>query len=208
MDNDVNKKSTGTYKIIIFLLVLLLFGAIGFICYDKFINTEKPPIPNNEDTTNTPTPNNEEKENIVIVDKITKFERTEVVDTDKAITIGDKEYKVRKETTVDGAYLLIDDAVRERGDFETAYADFVYVTNYFAIFTTVAQDGEVLSYAIDQNGNRIITNDNEYQMNNIKLSDGIITANGHIFCGLDGDCPDKELIILYADNTITVKPKQ
>ena len=207
MDNNVNKKTNNAYKVIIFLLVLLLLGAIGFICYDKFINTEKPPIPNNNEIINTPTPNNENQENIVVVDKITIFDRVEVIDTDKLFTIGAKVYKIRKETTVDGAFLLIDDTIREN-DLGTVYADFAYVTNDFILFTTVAQDGEVVSYAIDKEGKEIVTNNNEYQMHDIKLSEGRLIASGHIFCGLDGDCPDKDLIILYSDNVITVQLKK
>ena len=40
----------------------------------------------------------------------------------------------------------------------------------------------------------------------IKLSDGYIHTSGHIFCGLNGNCPDKDLIIKFIDNTIIVIP--
>lgn len=48
-NNELNVKSNNNSKIIIVILAILLIGALGFICYDKFINKEKPPVP-------TPTP--------------------------------------------------------------------------------------------------------------------------------------------------------
>ena len=48
-NNELNAKSNNYSKLITACLAILLIGAIGFICYDKFINTEKPPVP-------TPTP--------------------------------------------------------------------------------------------------------------------------------------------------------
>ncbi len=53
-NNELNVKSNNNSKIIIVILVILLIGALGFICYDKFINKEKPPVP-----TPTPVPTDE-----------------------------------------------------------------------------------------------------------------------------------------------------
>ena len=44
-NNELNVKSNNNSKIIIVILAILLIGALGFICYDKFINKEKPPVP-------------------------------------------------------------------------------------------------------------------------------------------------------------------
>ena len=203
MNNEVNNNSNDNLnvkvnsysKLIIVILSILLIGAIGFICYDKFINTEKPPV-------STPVPSNDVDEN-----KITSFKKVTITDNDQIINIGEKEFKIKKETTIDGSFLLIDDTIQYVDDMETAYADFAYVTNKYIIFTIIGQDGELISYAINNDGKKINTNDNKYQMQDIKNVDGTIVARGHIFCGLDGDCPDKELLIKYENNTITVLPK-
>lgn len=55
-NNFVNEKNNNS-KIIIAVLVTLLVVALGFICYDKFINKEKPPVPTQ---TEPPKPSNEE----------------------------------------------------------------------------------------------------------------------------------------------------
>ena len=60
-NNELNVKSNNNSKIIIVILAVLLIGALGFICYDKFINKEKPPVPT-PSTIPEPT-NKEETEN-------------------------------------------------------------------------------------------------------------------------------------------------
>ena len=110
--------------------------------------------------------------------------------------------------SIDGVFLLIDDSVQELENNETVYADFAYVTNKFIIFTLIGQDNEVISYAIDEFGQRLNVDDGNYQIHNLELLDGNIEASGHIFCGLDGDCPDINLIIQYDAKKITVTPKK
>ena len=194
-NDNLNVKANSYSKLIIVILSILLISAIGFICYDKFINTEKPPVP-------TPVPSSDVDEN-----KITSFKKVTITDNDQIINIGEKEFKIKKETTIDGSFLLINNTIQYVDDMETAYADFAYVTNKYIIFTIIGQDGELISYAINNDGKRINTNDNKYQMQDIKNVDGTIVARGHIFCGLDGDCPDIELLVKYENNTITVLPK-
>ena len=46
-NNVTNKRNNGSSKIVMAILTVLLIGAVGFICYDKFFNTEKPPEPTN-----------------------------------------------------------------------------------------------------------------------------------------------------------------
>ena len=195
MNNEVKRNSRN--KLIVVILSIFLIGALGFICYDKFINNEKPPVP-----TPTPVPSND-----VDKDKITALKKVTITDVDQIVNIGEKEFKIKKETTVDGSFLLIDNDIRNIGEMDTVYADFAYATNKFIFFTIIGQDGELISYAIDSTGKEITINDNKYQMQDIKLVDGNLEASGHIFCGLDGDCPDKELQIKYENNIITVLPK-
>lgn len=210
MDNNIDKKTKSSDKfrmMFMVILLLLLIVPLGFISYDKFFNKEKPPV-----STPTPLATGE-----IMEDKITRLNRIVITEDDQTVGIDGKEYKLKKEISVDGAYLLIDDAIRYVFDMETAYADFAYITNKFIIFTLAAQDGEIISYAINKDDSEIGINDcadpkgdncdeNRYQMHDFKLVDGNIEASGHVFCGLDGDCPDKKLVINYSNNTITVKP--
>ena len=149
---------------------------------------------------------NGQVENIVINDKITSLNRMEITDTNQITKIGNKEFKIKKEVTVDGAFLLIDDAIREVLNMETVYADYAYVTNKYIIFTLIAQDWEKVVYVINENGEQVSVDDGDYQIHDLKIVDGKVEAKGHIFCGLDGDCPDKDLIIKYEDNQIIISP--
>ena len=205
MDNNFDKEAKTSDKFrMLFLVILLLLLTVPviFVCYDKFINKETPPIP-------TPTISPEPTETTLIVDdKITSFERIEITDTNKIVNVGGKEFTIKQELTVDGAYLYINDVVQVPTDNETIYADIAYVTNKYIIFTNPGQDGEIISYAIDKDGKPITVNDNDDQMHDIVLLKDNLEASGHIFCGLDGDCPDKTLIIKYESDTIKVLPKE
>lgn len=197
MNNNVNEKVKTSEKFrmtFIVILLLLIIVPVGFICYDKFFNIEKPPVP-------TPIPTND-----IVVDKINSLSRIDVNETDQVVNVDGKEYKIKREITVDGAFLLIDDSVIEVAGETTVYADNAYVTDKFIIFTMAAQDGEMISYIMDKEGNEVTYNDNEYQMHDFILVDGVLHASGHVFCGLDGDCPDKDLIIKYNNNEIIVSP--
>ena len=213
-NGDLSGKSNNSVKIIIILIVALLIGVLGFICYDKFINKEKPPVPTPTPISTSSTDGNESGS-----EKITTLKRIQLTDVDQIANVDGKEFKIKKEITVDGAYLLIDDAIQYVEDIETAYAEYAYVTDKYIIFTVNAQEGETIAYAIDKNGNSISIDDvnkdeNEkgedkqvYQIHDLKIVDDNLQASGHVFCGLDGDCQDIDLILKYENNTITVLPK-
>ncbi len=185
------KNKSGS-KIGIIILTLILIGAIGFVCYDKFFNTEKLPVP-------TPI----QKDDKTSDNNITKLTRITITDTNQLVTIGNKEYNIKKEVTVDGAFLLINDAIQELWDMETVYADYAYVTNKYIIFTT-KEDLETIVYAIDEEGNEIATNDNKYQVHDLKVTDNKVYAKGHVSCELEDSCQEEELIITYENDIITV----
>ena len=199
MEENNNTNLKVNIKIVAYIVFGLAIIFIGFICYDKFFNIEKAPVVN-------PTPIN-----TISDDKIKVLNRVEIKDQDQVVKIEDKEFKIRKEITVDGAFLLIDDSIQELWDLETVYADFAYVTNKFILFTVAAQDGESIVYAIDKDGKEIATDDTDgtneearYQIHDITLNNDVIETKGHVFCGLDGNCPDKDLIIKYENNKISV----
>lgn len=200
MDNNLDKKVKANDKfrmIFMVILLLLLIVPLAFISYDKFFNKETPPEP-----TPSLVPTDDTYD-----DTITIFNRINIDENEQVINVDGVQYKIKKEISVDGVFLLINGETLDLEASEIAYADFAYITNKFIIFTLAAQDGEAISYVMDKNGNEITYNSNNYQMSDIKLVDGNIEARGHVFCGLDGDCPDKDLIFKYEDNMITVDLK-
>ena len=217
VNSELSSSSNNYSKLIIASLAILLIGAIDFICYDKFINTEKPPVP-----TPSPTPSVTLSDNESDSEKITMLKRIQLSDVDQIANVDGIEFKIKKEVTVDGAYLLIDDAVQDLWDFETAYAEYAYVTNKYIIFTVDAQDWETITYAINRDrieisvddvnkeGNEKGEDERRYQIHDLKIVDGKLQASGHLFCGIDGDCPDIDLMINYnyENNAIIVTPKK
>ena len=213
MNNESNVKPSNSSKAIIAVLAILLVGALSLICYDKFINKEKPPVP-----TSTPIINS--VDNDTDLEEITSLKRIQITDVDQIANVDGKEFKIKKEISVDGAFLLIDDTIQYVWDMETVYAEYAYVTNKYIIFTIIGQDWETITYAIDKNGNQITVDDvnkdgnktgedtRRYQIHDLKIVDDKLQASGHIFCELDSDCLDKDLMINYENNTIIVTPKQ
>ena len=76
-NNELNVKSNNRSKIIIAILAILLVGALGFICYDKFINKEKPPVPVNDNNDNV----------VEVVDEITRLNRIIISDIDQIANV-------------------------------------------------------------------------------------------------------------------------
>lgn len=139
--------------------------------------------------------------------QITNVSRIEINDNNQLVSIGDSKFNIRKTLTVDGAFLLIDDNTIEVENSETLYAEFAYVTNKYIIFTVTAQDWESIVYVMDKDGKAIAFEDNDYQIHNLEVIDGNLHASGHVFCGVDGNCPDKDLVVKYENNSITISPK-
>ena len=196
-----NEKKKETIIVLIFILFFVILVSLVFYLTMNRDNSNKI-----NDGSSEKTISNEKTAEPIIINNalITKLERIEITDNDQIVKIGEKEYKIKKEITVDGAFLLIDDAIRELWNLETAYAEYAYVTDKYILFTVTAQDWESITYAINEEGHQILTNDNEYQIHDLKIIDGVLHASGHIFCGADGDCPDKDLVIVYAEDKITV----
>ena len=210
-----NEKNKGTGKsIIIAILAVLLLAACGYIGYDKILKEEKdindtvnncPKCQECESSTTTCNcPNN----NVDYGEKISSFKEIKLTDENQTIKIGDRQFKVKngKYENVDGYLSINDYIVNYSLGLGKVSIGHVYLTDKFIFSTGSAQDGEMIEYAIGEKDNGIIPNNNEYQMHDFKLVDGYLHASGHIFCGLDGNCPDKDLIIKYIDNTLIVVP--
>ncbi len=207
---EKNIKSNKYSKIVIIILSILLIGALGFICYDKFINNEKPPVPTPASPA-TPTPKNNET-----IDETNTIEKISIDETTTLKEISISDYNVEVKIDFNGQDYLIQ--IRDGNLFinnkqifdsnnEPTSAQIAYATNKYILFVAAAQDAGVISYAMDKNGNKLTVVDNDYQIHSLKFENGVLTAKGHIFCGIDCNCPDKNLTINYKNNTITVIPK-
>ena len=192
VENKTNSKKD--IAIIILFLIIAIMAVIITLFYSGILKGKT-------------VDNNAQKENIVDVDKLTDVKRLIITETNQEANIGDKVYRIRREITVDGAFLYVDDVLIELENSETAYAEIAYVTNKYIIFTVAAQDWESIVYVMDKDGKAIAFESNDYQIHDLKVNDGILCASGHVFCGVDGNCPDKDLVIKYENNSITISPK-
>ncbi len=204
-----------TLSIILSALVLLLGG---FIVYDKVFrkNESSDNINSFRKCENINTKCEcSDCPNSSLEEKVTNLKRIELTNVNQEINIDGKKFKIKNYITVDGLFLTINDSIQEALDTQISSADFVYVTDKYAIFTVNAQDWETITYAIDKTGAPLSINSNsnddptgekngEYQMHDFKIVDGYLHASGHVFCGLDGDCPDKDLLIKFIDNALIV----
>lgn len=190
MNNNENTKKNN--KMVTVILLILLLAAIGYIVYDKCIKLEKPA-------------GIEQTDNIesVISDALIGLKRVAITDKEEEISIGSNKYKIKREISVDGAFLLINDSLRETLNGSTIYAEYAYVTNKYAIFTVVGQYAEDIVYAIDKDGKEISLDENNYQMDNFEIVDGKLQATAHVSC--ETSCVDKVVVIKYENNTITIK---
>ncbi len=200
-NGELNIKENKTGKIVICILSVLLIVALGYICYDKLIKSDK---------SVEPTPTNKPAETVV------KVERIELTEENQTVNVGGKEFKIRKDSS---SYLFIDDAGQTLWDIESVYADHAYVTDDFIIFTVTAQNWEAVTYAINKEGNEIAVNDyasndeldvdqNRYQIHDLVIRNGVLEAKGQVFCGLEGNCPDEDLVVTYENNVLTFTPKK
>ena len=195
LKRDNNKKMA---LIIILVFAMILMIGLIMLYFHNNKNTDS----------NTNNGNSNSSKNTTVVDKITSVDKIAISDADQVVNLGGKDYKIKKEISVDGSFLLINDKTINTDNGGTVYADNAYVTNKFIIFTIIGQELDEIVYAIDENGNKIEISDNKYQIHDLKVVNEHLQASGHIFCGLDGDCPDVDLDIIYENNKIIVTPKQ
>ena len=206
-NNLSNENKKGYSKIIIIVLVVLLVGALGFICYDKFINKEKPPVPT-PTPTSTPTPTPTTKN-----DALTILKTIQLTNKNQSISISGKVYNIRidksVETDVAGSLYINDVAVLNNDGSELAVAT-VYVTDNYAFFAGHGQFEICIEYAIDSEGKQIKVEDNNYYIHDIHLDNGLIVGKGMTVTDAldeDSNAAEVELIVKYENNKITVTKK-
>lgn len=216
-NNEINNKKDNSLLIII-VLGILLIGSLGFICYDKFINTEPA---KSKDSTPVVTPNDKQCEECQKCDnnisecncptctsnlgeKINTIKEVKVNDKNQTIKIGKKEYKVRRDSDY---HLLINDESVNNWSGDEIYADHgnIYLTDKFLFVTVVGQFDEWINYALGENG-EIVANNNGVQMKQFKVTNGYLHATGGVPIAGDYDMyvNEHDLLIKYIDNTLIV----
>ena len=197
-NNELNVKSNNSSKIMVVVLAILLIGALGFICYDKFINNEKPPVPTPVPT--TPTNTTEKNDSLTILNKL------ELTTENQSIQVGGNTFNVRIPSENKGGLYINNSLVREYG----YGVDHVYVTDDFAFFTLHGQFDSAIEYAIDSNGNEIKLQVGNYYIHDIRLDNGLIVGKGmDAVEALDenSNAVEKELVVKYENGVITITSK-
>lgn len=187
------EKNTKTLMILMIICVCLSITTLGIVIYDRFIRKEpehavlKPidVVPNN----------NQEK-------KFTKLEKIELDDKGKNITINNKNVVVK--ATDDALY------VNEKKVASEYYSiDSAYVTDYFIMFVSYGQGGEI--YLIfDENGKEIVIN-NAGQYDKLRIENGNLVAeeSWNFECIEDEntkcDTKTQKVQFIYDGTSVTVK---
>ena len=193
-------------KVIIVLMVicvLLSIGTLGITIYDRFFRNEilepvilKPIDLNglvNNDSCQCNCPN------CSLGTTVDKLEEVKINNNNQILKLGNKEYKIRQDEN--SVLYINDEQVKRRGNL--IHAQTAYLTNKFIFFTSIAQNGLVIEYAIDENNREIIVNNNNYQLYEISYKDNLLQAIGDEFC-FDDCGSEKKLVIKYIDHTIIV----
>lgn len=198
-------------NIIIIALVLIILGLVGFIAYDKFIQNEIKSetgtniqgkdcnCPKCEeckkcDNNSTPAPSN-------FGENVTSIKKLSLTTSNQVIKIGGKSYKIRLDNE---GVLIVDDKEISAHGYPFSPLN-VYLTDKFLFATISGQYKETLSYAISEKG-IIDINDNDSQMDNFRIVDGYLHADGGTvqFGGDEIDWKEGNLIITFINNTLTV----
>ena len=195
--------------------VVLSVVILGIVSYDKFIKKEEkrdvaPFVPAPMENNNKEITGNGQGDGTGCMptsingEKVSSVKEITLTDKNQEVKVGNKTYKIKIGSGDNYGDLLVDDSFVHSGNNDkNIYVDHAYLTDKFIFFTHGGQDADLIDYAIGETG-IIVPNNNEYQIGDFKIVDGYLHASGHIFCGLEGNCPDKDLLIKYIDNTLIV----
>lgn len=89
---------------------------------------------------------------------------------------------------------------------EGTYIENVYLTNYLLLFSNTGECGEIINMAIDENGNLIRINSNDYQIHDIRMENNKLIANGDK-CICEEDACNKDALreINYNGQNVTIR---
>lgn len=185
----MKKKKT---QLIIFVLLILLITAVCYIGYDKLIDKG-----NNNSTNNN------------IVDTQSEvFKAIKMTTTAQTIQLKNSTLIVRVEKNdgSDVGRLYINDNLirRDERDLLGIAVENAYYTDDFVFFTLFGQVDNYIVYALDDDGNELMINDNNYQMHDIKYENDKIVATGVNI--LSDDKTPIKLLIKYENDSIIVEP--
>ncbi len=207
-------------KVIISVVVILVIATLATICYDKFINKEKPPVPTPMPTPSVnPTPTGTDNLEIIEI-KEGDFKEIQLTESNKIINIGNKSFNIRIEkmgdSDVAGPLYIDDVAITDKDDLNV-HAAYAFVTNDFVLFVGYGQSfnvqsemyQEYITYAIDSNGSSVNVDNHIYQLRNIHIDNGEIVATGvNLLDALEDKATPTELVIKFENNKITVTTKK
>ena len=211
-----NQQNSSSNKAIIIVLVLIILGLLGFMVYDKFLQKDtKPGTNTQEKDCNCPKceecqkceecpkcTNNSTTTTSNLGEKVTSIKKLSLSTSNQVIKIGEKSYKIRIN---DEGELIVDDnkALSVHGDSFSPFT--VYLTDKFLFATIDGQYKETIYYALGENG-KISINDNDSQMDNFRIVDGYLRADGGAVQsgGQEISWKEENLIIKFIDNKLVV----
>lgn len=209
------KNALTNILLIITLIAVLCLG--GLIVYDKILKKEEsyPICEKDDNKAKTDCPVCEKCENGVsqcncpnnsqsFGETISSLEEIKLTEKNQIVKIENQQLKIKLGTYDKQSDVLAVNDYYVKKNANAVHVDRAYLTDKFMFFTGISQDGEMIDYAIDKNGYEIVVNNNQYQVHGFNIVNGYLHTKGHIFCGLGGNCPDKDLLIKYIDNTLIV----
>ncbi len=204
------EKNTKTLITLMIICVCLSIVTLGLVIYDRFIRKEpehavlKPiTIDNNQidNTKESKCPKCESSAVSNLGEKVSSVKKMTITETNQNFKVGSKTFQIRK----DDVALYVNN---KKLDNEV-FANFVYVTDKFAIITSESQYANYIAYALNEDG-WIVVNSNGYNLdeNNFKVVDGYLYAKGYEE-GYDDKNQEMvyhsiDVIIKYIDNTLIV----
>ena len=206
---EKTKNMSGNNKAIIIVLGLIIVSLLGFIVYDKCIRKDSKPVPEinvQGKECNCQKCEECESNKLNIIEGTNSFKEIDITGTNQLFIVGKKAVTLRKD---DSDHLLVNDNIAKNvSDGSEVGVIKAYLTENYIFFTDIGTIGESIVYAINESGEKVAVNNNQYQLNNIKFVDGKLRATGYIYCGIDCNAKGVDVIIKYANNTLTVSPNK
>ena len=178
-------------RLIISVLLILLLVALCYIGYDKLIDK------GNNNTSNDPI--NTQSDVLKAIRMATANQTIQLKNSTLIV-------RVEKNDGSDVGRLYINDNLirKDESDLFGIAVENAYYTDDFVFFTLFGQTDYYIVYALDDDGNELMINDNNYQMHDIKYENDKIVATGVNI--LSDDKTPIKLLIKYENDSIIVEP--